>query len=127
MDTRRLKLLKSAIALTTLAVTSAYAASPVADETIAVAKAAVQRAEQSGAPLAGPVELASARSKLAAAEKSNADHKPKPAIALAKQANIDAQVAEAMAQRERAAKAASEFDASMLALRQESTRNSTAQ
>ena len=32
-----------------------------------------------------------------------------------------------MAQKERAAKAAAEFDASLLALRQESNRNSTAQ
>ncbi len=52
----------------------------VADETIAVAKAAVQRAEQSGAPQAAPVELASARDKLARAEKENADHHAKPAI-----------------------------------------------
>jgi len=105
--------------------TAAYASNPVPDETIAVAKAAVQRAEQSGAPQAAPVELASARDKLARAEKANADHKAKPAIALANQATIDAQVAEATAQKERAAKAAAEFDASMATLRQESNRNST--
>jgi hypothetical protein len=85
----------------------------------------VQRAEQSGAPQAAPVELASARDKLARAEKANADHRAKPAIALADQATIDAQVAEATAQKERAAKAAAEFDASMATLRQESSRNST--
>ena len=105
--------------------TAAYASNPVPDETIAVAKAAVQRAEQSGAPQAAPVELASARDKLARAEKANADHHAKPAIALADQAMIDAQVAEAMAQKERAAKAAAEFDASMATLRRESNRNST--
>jgi hypothetical protein len=44
---------------------------------------------------------------------------------LANQATIDAQVAEATAQKERAAKAAAEFDASMATLRQESNRNST--
>ena len=125
MDTRYWNSAGAAIALSFIA-TGAYAHSPVADETIAVAKSAVERAEQSGAPQAAPVELASARDKLARAEKANAEHKPKPAIiALADQATIDAQVAEARAQKERAAKAAAEFDASMLALRQESNRTST--
>jgi hypothetical protein len=125
MDTRHPKLIGAAIALTAIAATAAFASSPVPDETIAVAKVAVQRAEQSGAPRAAPVELASARDKLARAEKANLDHQAKPAIALANQATIDAQVAEAMAQKDRAAKAAAEFDASMLALRQESNRTST--
>jgi hypothetical protein len=124
MDTRYLKLTGATMALSFI-VTAAYASNPVPDETIAVAKAAVQRAEQSGAPQAAPVELASARDKLARAEKANADHRAKPAIALADQATIDAQVAEATAQKERAAKAAAEFDASMATLRQESNRNST--
>lgn len=127
MNTRHSKLTGAALALATMTVTAAYASSPVADETIAVAKVAVQQAEQSGAPQAAPVELASARDKLARAEKANADHQAKPAIALANQATIDAHVAEAMAQKERAAKAAAEFDASLLALRQESNRNSTTQ
>jgi hypothetical protein len=124
MDTRYWNSAGAAIALSVI-VTAAYAGSPVADETIAVAKAAVERAEQSGAPQAAPVELASARDKLARAVKANADHKQKPAIALADQATIDAQVAEARAQKERAAKAAAEFDASMATLRQESNRAST--
>ena len=116
---------KAAFAL--LAVTAAiaaYAANPVADEKIAVAKASLDRAEQSGAPQAAPVELATARDKLARAEKANADHNPKPAALLADQANIDAQVAEAMAVQARSRKAATEFDTSMQALRQESTRAS---
>ena len=122
MDT---KYIKATLALAAIAVSiAACASSPVPNETIAVAKVAVQRAEQSGAPQAAPVELASAREKLARAEKANADHQVNPAIALADQATIDAQVAEAMAQKQRAAKAATEFDASMLALRQESNRNS---
>ena len=125
MHPRYLKSCAAAIALSGIA-TAAYAGNPVPDETIAVAKAAVQRAEQSGAPQAAPVELASARDKLARAEKANTDHHAKPAIALADQATIDAQVAEAMAQKDRAAKAAAEFDASMATLRQESNRNSSA-
>jgi Domain of unknown function (DUF4398) len=125
MDTRHWNSIGAAIALSFI-VTAAYASSPVADETIAVAKAAVDRAEQSGAPQAAPVELASARDKLARAERANADHRPKPAIALADQATIDAKVAEATAQKERAARAAAEFDASMSTLRQESNRTSSA-
>jgi Domain of unknown function (DUF4398) len=125
MDARHLNLAGAAIALSFIA-TAAQASNPVPDETIAVAKAAVERAEQSGAPQAAPVELASARDKLARAQKANADHHAKPAIALADQATVDAQVAEAMAQKERAAKAAAEFDASMSTLRQESNRTSPA-
>jgi hypothetical protein len=121
----RYKLVRATTALTILAAATAFASNPVPDETIAVAKAAIQRAEQAGAPQAAPVELASARDKLARAEKANADHQAKPAIALADQATIDAQVAEAAAQKDRAAKAAAEFDASMLTLRQESNRNTT--
>jgi hypothetical protein len=126
MHTRYLKSTGAVIAFSFI-VAAAYASNPVPDETIAVAKVAVQRAEQAGAPQAAPVELASARDKLARAEKANADRHAKPAIALADQAIIDAQVAEAMAQKERAAKAAAEFDASMATLRQESNRNSTNQ
>ncbi|MEO7206872.1 MAG: DUF4398 domain-containing protein [Steroidobacteraceae bacterium] len=100
MDTRYLNLTGAVLVLSFI-VTAAYGKSPVADETIAVAKAAVQRAEQSGAPQSAPVELASARDKLARAEKANADHKAKPAIELADQATVDAQVAEATAQKER--------------------------
>jgi hypothetical protein len=108
--------------LATTAAAAAFAANPIADEKIAVAKASIDRAEQSGAPQAAPVELAAARDKLARAVKANADHDRKPAVQLADQANIDAQVAEAMALQARSRKAATEFDASMQTLRQESNR-----
>lgn len=103
---------------------AACASNPVADEKIAVAKVSVQRAEQAGAPQAAPVELGTARDKLARAEKENADHHLPMATQLAEQANIDAQVAEATAQRDHSHKAAQDFDASMQALRQETTRSS---
>jgi DNA repair ATPase RecN len=125
MDTNFSRLSKTVIALGAIAVgLAACASSPVADEKIAVAKASVQRAEQAGAPQAAPVELAAARDKLARAEKANEKHDLQPANALAEQANIDAQVAEASAQQQRSRKAADEFDASMAALRQESNRSS---
>jgi hypothetical protein len=103
-----------------LAGMSACASSPAADGDIAVAKASIERAEQSGAPQAAPVQLAAARDELLRAQKANVDRDYKPATALAQRANIDAQVAEATAQKARAAKAAAEFDASMQALRQAS-------
>ena len=114
----------AAVLLASSAAVAAYAANPITDQKIALAKASLERAEQSGAPQAAPVELASARDKLARAEKANADHDPKPAALLADQANIDAQVAEAMAVQARSQKAATEFDTSMQALRQESARAS---
>jgi hypothetical protein len=100
-----------------------FAASPIPNEKIAVAKSSVQRAEQSGAPELAPVEMTAARDKLARAEKALADHDKQIATQLAEQADVDAQLAEATAQQHRARKAAMEFDASMQALRQESLRS----
>ena len=103
----------------TAVVLSACASSPVADEKIAVAKASLQRAEGSGAPEFAPVELAAARDKLTRAEKANTDRNLEPAVNLADQANVDAQLAEATAQEQRSHKAAMEFDTSLRTLRQE--------
>jgi hypothetical protein len=108
----------------TVAVLAACASNPAADEKIAVAKASLQRAEGSGAPEFAPVEMEAARDKLARAEKANADRNLQPAVLLADQANVDAQLAEATAQQQHSYKAATEFDASMQALRQESMRSS---
>lgn len=103
---------------------AAQARDHVADDKIAVAKAAIAHAEQAGGPEAAPVQMAAARDKLALAEKANAKHDEKPAADLADQANIDAQVAEATATDIRSKKAAVEFDASLQALRQEADRAS---
>jgi hypothetical protein len=100
------------------------ASTPPPNEKLAVATSAVQRAEQSGAPEFAPVEMATARDELARAQKAAADHQAQPATQLAEKANVDAQLAEATAQQHRAHKAASEFDASMVALRQEALRSS---
>ena len=99
------------------------ATTPIPNEKIAVAKSSVQRAEQAGAPEYAPVEMASARDKLARAEKAAADHEAQPATQLAEQANADAQLAEATAQEKRSRKAAMEQDANLQALRQESQRS----
>ena len=110
-----------ALAATTFCLTAGAANRP-SDDKIAVAKAAIDHAEQAGGPEAAPVEMASAREKIARAEKANAHHDFKPAAAWADQANIDAQVAEATASQARSSKAAVEFDASLQTLRQETNR-----
>jgi hypothetical protein len=125
MRTNFSRLTKGAAAIgATVLVLAACASNPVADEKIAVAKASLQRAEGSGAPEFAPVQLATARDKLARAEKANADHDLKPATNLAEQANVDAELAEATAQQNRAHKAAMEFDKSINTLQQESMRSS---
>jgi hypothetical protein len=110
-----------ALVATTFCV-AAQARDHISDDKIAVARAAIEHAEQAGAPEAAPVEMASARDKLARAEKANAEREFKPAAAWADQANIDAQVAEATAAQVRSSKAAAEFDASLQTLRQETNR-----
>ncbi len=121
------KLTKGAAAIAIAVVTlAACSSNPVADEKIAVAKASVQRAEASGAPEYAPVQLAAARDELARAEKENADHDLQPATNLAEKANIDAQLAEAIAQEQRSRKAAMESDSGMQTLQQETTRSSPA-
>jgi hypothetical protein len=125
MNERSFALTKRIAAFAATAITlAACASSPVADEKIAVAKASLQRAETSGAPELAPVEIAAARDKLARAEQANTTRQLIPATQLAEEANVDAQLAEATAQQQRAHKAATEFDASMSALRQESLRSS---
>jgi cytochrome c peroxidase len=106
---------------------AARAGDHFADDRIAVAKAAIEHAEQAGGPEAAPVAMASARDKLVLAETASKNHDDKPAAAWADQANIDAQVAEATAAQVRASKAALEFDASLQALRQEASRGSQPQ
>jgi hypothetical protein len=121
---RKSRMTKCAAACIAVAIgLAACASTPIPNEKIAVAKASVQRAEQSGAPELAPVEMAAARDKLARAEKAAADREPQPATQLAEQANVDARLAEATAQQQRSHKAAMEYDASMQALRSESMRS----
>lgn len=115
---------KGVVALAVLILGMAGCAStPIPNEKIAVAKSSVQRAEQSGAPEFAPVEMTSAREKLSRAEQAAAARDAQPATELAEQANIDAQLAEATAQKQKSHKAVMELDASLQSLRQESLRN----
>jgi hypothetical protein len=117
---------QGAAACAVVVLLAACASTPavIPSEKIAVARAEVQRAEQSGAPELAPLQMAAARDKLASAERAEAHHDNLPATDLAEQANVDALLAEASAQEQRSLKAESDFDASMLALRQETLRNS---
>jgi hypothetical protein len=105
---------------------TACATSPIPNEKIAVARASVQRAEQSGAQEAAPVELSTARDKLQRAEKAVADHDAEPATMLAEQANVDAELAEATAQQHRSHKAEMVLEASLQALRDQANQPSPA-
>jgi Domain of unknown function (DUF4398) len=109
-----------------LALAAAGCASmPMPNEELAVAKESVSRAEQAGAVELAPVEMQTARDKLSRAERAAASRDPQPATDLAAQANVDAQLAEATARENRSQKAATELDASLQTLRQESLRNTT--
>jgi hypothetical protein len=115
---------RAATASALLVLAAACATTPIPNEKIAVAKAAVQHAEQAGAPEFAPVQLAAARDKLARAEAAAAKHDAETATQLAEQANADAQLAEATAQQQRSQKAAAESSASMQALRNETQHSS---
>ena len=127
MSVRSYSALCAGAVLATMLPLAAFAANPAADEQIAVAKQSVARAEQAGAPQDAPTELASARDKLAQAEKANEKHDKTLAERMAEQASIDAQVAEATALQQHSHKAATEFEASMQTLQQEAQRNTQAQ
>jgi Domain of unknown function (DUF4398) len=117
------KTLKGAALIAALGLGVAGCAStPVPNEKIAVAKASVQRAEEAGAVEFAPVEIQAAREKLTRAERAASDHDSVPASELADQANADAQLAEATAREHKSHKAATELDASLQSLRQETAR-----
>jgi hypothetical protein len=111
----------AAAALVAIAGLTACVSTPPPNARIAVAQASVQRAEQSDAQEFAPVELSTAREKLQRAEHTAANRDAQPATMLAEQANVDAQLAEATAQEHRSHEAAVQLDASLRALRQESS------
>jgi hypothetical protein len=113
----------AAFVVAAMATFAGCASTPPPNDKIAVAQASLSRAEQNGAPEYAPVQLSTARDKLARAQAAQADHKYGPASELAEQANIDAQLAEATADEQKSEKAGAQFDASMQALRRTSLQN----
>jgi hypothetical protein len=119
MTTQRL--IWSSACAAVVAALAACASGPVPLEQLAVAKESVQRAEQAGATELAPVELSTARDKLQHAQQAAANHEGQNATRLADQANVDAQLAEATAREHKSQRAELELEASLQALRQESS------
>jgi hypothetical protein len=92
---------------------------------MAVAEAAVARADSVSTGESAPVELRLATSKLADARAAKAAGQPLRAARLAEQATLDAQVAELHAQSVRSRKAAQESADAARVLREEINRKST--
>ena len=97
----------------------ACAATPMPVEKLAVAKNSIERAEQAQAAQFAQVELASARDKFAAAQAAADKNKAQVAARMADQADIDAQLAESTARARQQEQLATEMDAGLRDLRNE--------
>jgi hypothetical protein len=101
---------------------AACASTPMPAAPMAVAEAAVQHASTPGTRQDAPAELQVAVDKLARAKAALAADEPKRAIALADEAELDAQVAEMHAQAVRSRRAARESQDADRVLREEMSR-----
>jgi ABC-type uncharacterized transport system auxiliary subunit len=95
---------------------------PVPNEQLAVAEAAVQRANNSGTIASAPGELQIAIAKLAAAKQAVVREDHEGARRLADEAALDAQVADMRAQAVRSGKSAQETQDAARVLREELSR-----
>jgi hypothetical protein len=110
-------------AATTLTAVGGCATTPLPSEQLAVAEAAVERANTNSTSLNAAAELQIATAKLAGARQAAADKEYDRARQLAEEADLDAQVAELHAQSARSRKAALESQSAARALRDELNRN----
>lgn len=92
---------------------------PPPTQKIALSSAAINQAEASGAVEYAPVEMRSAREKLAQAQSAMNMEENKRALQLAEQAEVDAQLAEAKARTAKSQKAVSELQESIQTLKME--------
>jgi septal ring factor EnvC (AmiA/AmiB activator) len=104
----------------------ACASAPMPSDKLAVAKAAVERAEQAQAAQFAQVELTTARNKLAAAQAAADKRDADVAARMADQAEVDAQLAEVTARAKQQEQQVDQMDAGLRALRDEAQRNSNA-
>jgi septal ring factor EnvC (AmiA/AmiB activator) len=104
----------------------ACASGPMPADKLAVAKTAVERAEQAQAAQFAQVELTSARNKLAAAQAAADKHDADVAARMADQAEVDAQLAESMARAKQQEQLVEQMEAGLSDLRNEASRNSGA-
>ncbi len=124
---RRARLGTGLLAAIAVASLAACASFPPPVEQMAVSRAAVGQATTAGAPTLAPAEMALARDKLARAETAMTAKEHERALALAQQAQVDAQLAEAKAEAAKSRRAAEALTAASQALREELARqqNST--
>lgn len=92
---------------------------PVPKEQLAVSQSAVNEATRSGAPEHAPAELRAAREKMDRARQAVKDHEYERARRYAEQAEVDARLAQAKTDSERARIAAEQVQQSLEVLRQE--------
>lgn len=111
-------------ALILIAVLSGCASTPMPSEQLAVAEAAVQRADTRSTRESAPAELQIAIAKLARARQAVNSEDYELAGQLAEQAEVDAQAAELHAQLVRSKTSAEESKKAAQILREESKRNS---
>ena len=102
----------------------ACASAPMPSDKLAVAKSAVERAEQAQAAQFAQVELTTARNKLAAAQAAADKHDADVAARMADQAEVDAQLAEYTARAKQQEQLVDQMDAGLRDLRNEAQRNS---
>lgn len=106
---------------------SGCASAPVPTEQFAVSQAAIESAATAGATEYAPLELKTARDKLAAAQRAVDDKEYPAAAALAEEASVDAKLAETKTQSEKAKKSASDIQDNLRTLMDEINRNSQQQ
>jgi hypothetical protein len=122
---RRAAVLVPALAAALLIVLGGCASTPVPTAQMAVAEAAVQRANTSGTSDNAAAELQIAVSKLASARDAVAAKDYERARQLAEQVEVDAQAAELHAQAARSRKAAQETQDAARVLQEEINRKTT--
>lgn len=101
----------------------ACASAPMPSDKLAVAKTAVERAEQAQAAQFAQVELTTARNKLAAARAAADKHDADMAARMADQAEVDAQLAEFTARARQQEQLVNQMDAGLRDLQNEAQRN----
>ena len=101
----------------------ACASAPMPSDKLAVAKTAVERAEQAQAAQFAQVELTTARNKLAAAQAAADKHDADMAARMADQAEVDAQLAEFTARARQQEQLVNQMDAGLRDLKNEAQRN----
>jgi hypothetical protein len=112
-------------AVLALAALAACSSGPPPAPALAVGASSIEAARSSGAPELAAVELNSARNKLERARALAQSGKNHEAVALAEEADADAQLARARAGSERSKRAVTEVEASLRTLQEELGRAAT--